>query len=80
MQFLTKITFNPTSRMEDYRDKFEHHWIIETSDEGIEEANILIIFFKKMKATILNAMKRKLKSYFTSFCCCERVRTISLGS
>ena len=39
MQFLSKITFNHLPlRMEDYRDKYEHHWIIETSDEGIEEA------------------------------------------
>jgi len=25
-------------RMEQYRDRFEHHWIIEMSDEGIDEA------------------------------------------
>ena len=53
MQFLSKITFNHLPhRMEDYRDKYEHHWIIETSDEGIEEAKEYFNnFFKKMKVT-----------------------------
>ena len=66
MQFLTKITFNHLPiRMEDYRDKYEHHWIIETSDKGIEEAKEYFDnFFKKMKATFLNAMKRKLRRLF----------------
>ena len=26
-------------RMEQYRNKYEHHWIIEFSDEGIDEAH-----------------------------------------
>ena len=66
MQFLSKITFNHLPpRMEDYRDKYEHHWIIETSDEGIEEAKEYFDnFFKKMKVTFLNAMKRKLRRLF----------------
>ena len=39
MQFISKLTFNHLPRrMEDYRDKFEHHWIIEMSDDGIDEA------------------------------------------
>ena len=39
MQFICKLTFNHLPRrMEDYRDKFEHHWIIEMSDDGIDEA------------------------------------------
>ena len=25
-------------KMEKYRNKYEHHWVIEMSDEGIEEA------------------------------------------
>jgi D-lactate dehydrogenase len=43
MQFLS--IFWPkhlTRRMEEYRDKYEHHWIIEMSDEGIDEAKIYL--------------------------------------
>ena len=39
MQFLS--SFWPKhlpKRMEQYRDQYEHHWIIEMSDDGIEEA------------------------------------------
>lgn len=39
MQFLSTLLPNHLpKRMEEYRDLFEHHWIIEMSDEGIEEA------------------------------------------
>ena len=34
--------------MEKYRDKFEHHWIIEMSDDGIDEARLYFQdFFKE---------------------------------
>ena len=40
LQFLSKIWPNHLpKRMEQYRDEYEHHWVIEMSDEGIEEAN-----------------------------------------
>ena len=39
MQFISKFTFNHLPRrMEDFRDRYEHHWIIEMSEEGIGEA------------------------------------------
>ena len=39
MQFISKFSFNHLPRrMEEYRDRYEHHWIIEMSDEGIDEA------------------------------------------
>ncbi|MGB0770180.1 MAG: D-lactate dehydrogenase [Flavobacteriaceae bacterium] len=39
MQFLSYFWPNHLpKRMEQFRNKFEHHWIIEMSDEGIEEA------------------------------------------
>lgn len=39
MQFLSCFWPNHLpKRMEQFRNKFEHHWIIEMSDEGIEEA------------------------------------------
>ena len=45
MQFLSVLWPNHLpKRMEAYRDKYEHHWIIEMSDEGIEEARL---YFKK---------------------------------
>ena len=38
LQFISKFSFNHLPRrMEEYRDKYEHHWIIEMSDEGIDE-------------------------------------------
>ena len=45
MQFLSCFWPNHLpKRMETFRNEYEHHWIIEMSDDGIEEANI---FFKK---------------------------------
>ncbi len=49
MQFFSK--FLPSHlpvRMENFRNKYEHHWIIEMADEGIEEANSFFNeFFKE---------------------------------
>ena len=63
MQFLTKITFNHLPlRMEDYRDKFEHHWIIETSDEGIEEAKEYFDnFFQKNEGDFFECNEKEAK-------------------
>ena len=37
-------------RMEEYRDKYEHHWIVETSNEGVDEAKAYLdTFFKDSK-------------------------------
>ena len=45
MQFLSNFWPNHLPlRMEKYRDQYEHHWIIEISDEGIDEAKT---YFKK---------------------------------
>ncbi len=39
MQFLSKLwPSHLPKRMEEFRDKYEHHWIIEMSDDGIDEA------------------------------------------
>jgi D-lactate dehydrogenase len=39
MQFLSSFWPNHLpKRMEQFRNKFEHHWVIEMSDEGIDEA------------------------------------------
>jgi len=40
MQSLSKLLPNHLpKRMEEYRNNYEHHWIIEMSDGGIDEAN-----------------------------------------
>ena len=40
MQILSNIFPNHLpKRMEEFRDIYEHHWVIEMSDDGIEEAN-----------------------------------------
>jgi len=45
MQFLSKLwPSHLPKRMEEFRDKYEHHWIIEMSDDGIGEA---IEYFNK---------------------------------
>ncbi len=48
MQFLSKLWPNHLpKRMEKYRDLYEHHWVIETSDEAIDETrNYFEKFFK----------------------------------
>ena len=63
MQFLSKITFNHLPlRMEDYRDKYEHHWIIETSDEGIEEAKEYFDnFFQKNEGDFFECNEKEAK-------------------
>ena len=63
MQFLTKITFNHLPlRMEDYRDKYEHHWIIETSDKGIEEAKEYFDnFFQKNEGNFFECNEKEAK-------------------
>ena len=41
MQFLSKFWPNHLPpRMENFRDLYEHHWIIETSDEAIDESRV----------------------------------------
>lgn len=49
MQFLSKFWPNHLPRrMEEFRDLYEHHWIIETSDEAIDESRAYFEeFFKK---------------------------------
>ena len=45
MQFLSDLLPNHLPhRMEEYRKLYEHHWVIEMSDEGIDEAQA---YFKK---------------------------------
>ena len=51
MQFLSNFWPNHLpKKMETFRDQFEHHWIIEMTDEGINEAEIYFKdFFKDKK-------------------------------
>jgi len=61
MQFLSFFWPNHLpKRMEQYRDKFEHHWIIEMSDEGIEEAKEYFEnFFKKNEGDFFECTKKE---------------------
>ena len=51
MQFLSNFWPNHLpKKMEAFRDQFEHHWLIEMTDEGINEAEIYFKdFFKNKK-------------------------------
>ena len=48
MQFLSYFWPNHLpKRMEMYRDKYEHHWVIEMADDGIDEAKLFFANFFK---------------------------------
>ena len=63
MQFLSHFWPNHLpKRMELFRDKYEHHWIIEMSDDGIEEANIFFKnFFKNNDGSFFICTKKEAK-------------------
>jgi len=48
MQYMSQIFPNHLpKRMEDFREKYEHHWIVETSNDGVAEAQAYLeTFFK----------------------------------
>ena len=49
-------------RMEQYRNKYEHHWIIEFSDEGIDEAHKYFNkFFKKHEGDFFECTNKESK-------------------
>ena len=63
MQFLSNFWPNHLpKRMEQFRDKYEHHWIIEMSDEGIDEAKIYFDkFFAKNEGSFFECTKKEAK-------------------
>ena len=80
MQFLSKFWPNHLpQKMEVFRDKYEHHWVIEMTDEGIKEAEKYFNnFFKNNEGDffICNSKEAK-KSYVTQVCFCKCDRKIS---
>ena len=63
MQFLSCFWPNHLpKRMEIFRNEYEHHWIIEMSDDGIEEANIFFKeFFKENDGSFFVCTKKEAK-------------------
>ena len=63
MQILSKLWPNHLpKRMEQYRDKYEHHWVIEMSDEGIDEANeYLEKFFVENEGSFFRCTEKEAK-------------------
>jgi len=63
MQFISNFWPNHLpKRMEQFRDKYEHHWIIEMSDEGIDEAKIYFDkFFTKNEGSFFECTKKEAK-------------------
>ena len=61
MQFLSNFWPNHLpNRMEKYRDQYEHHWIIEMSDEGIDEAKAYFEkFFTKNEGSFFECTKKE---------------------
>ncbi len=63
MQFLSYLWPNHLpKRMEDFRNKYQHHWIIELSDDGIDEARIYFKdFFKSNEGNYFECTKKESK-------------------
>ena len=63
MQFLSNFWPNHLpNRMEEYRDQYEHHWVIEMSDEGIEEAKAYFEkFFKENEGNFFECTNKEAK-------------------
>ena len=63
LQFLSNFWPNHLPvRMEKYRDKYDHHWVIEMSDDGIDEArNYFHQFFKKNEGSFFECTEKEAK-------------------
>jgi D-lactate dehydrogenase len=63
MQFISELLPNHlTKKMDEFRDRFEHHWIIEMTDEGIDEAkDYFINYFKDSEADFFICNKKEEK-------------------
>ena len=63
MQFLGSLFPNHLpKKMDDFRDNFEHHWIIEMTDDGITEAkDYFIKYFKDKNADFFECNERESK-------------------
>ena len=61
MLFLSKLWPNHLpKRMEQFRDRYEHHWVIEMSDDGIEEAkDYFNKFFKSNEGDFFECTKKE---------------------
>lgn len=61
MQFLGKLFLNHLpKKMENFRDLYEHHWIVEMSDAGIEEArNYFTYFFNENEGDFFECSERE---------------------
>ena len=61
MQFLSFFWPNHLpNRMEEFHEKYEHHWIIEMSDEGIDEIkNYLISYFEDNEGSFFECNKKE---------------------
>jgi D-lactate dehydrogenase len=59
MQYLSYLWPNHLpKKMDEYRDKFEHHWILEMSNDGVDEAkNYLDEFFKSNEGNYFECTK-----------------------
>ena len=63
MQFLSNFWPNHLpKRMEEYRDRYEHHWIIEMSNKGIDEAKSYFEkFFKENEGNFFECTENEAK-------------------
>ena len=63
MQFISRFWPNHLpKRMEQYRDQYEHHWIIEMSDDGIEEARAFFQnYFKTNNGSFFECTQKEAK-------------------
>lgn len=59
MQYMSYLWPNHLpKRMEEYRDKYEHHWILEMSNDGVDEARAYLTeFFKSNEGNYFECTK-----------------------
>ncbi|AEF54352.1 D-lactate dehydrogenase [Marinomonas posidonica] len=61
MQYLSQLWPNHLpKRMEDFREQYEHHWIVETANDGVDEAQAYLSeFFKHNEGDYFECTERE---------------------
>ena len=61
MQYLSYLwPSHLPKRMNDYRDQYEHHWIVEMSNDGVDEARVYLEeFFKNNDGNFFECTKKE---------------------
>ena len=66
MQYMSYVFPNHLpKRMEEYRDKYQHHWILEMSNDGVDEAKAYLdAFFKTNEGSYFECTEEEAERLF----------------